>query len=142
MELNQCFLLQMLTKRSIKSDKDSKSVVKKEPEVEPRVWLTRNYMSFLVDNLQFYLQADVLEAQFAELETKIKQSKDFEQIRMAHDTFLTKIQAQSFILNKTVYNCLNEIMDICLAFSSLVISNINASLEIPKDKIQDIIKVN
>ena len=132
----------MLTKRSKKSDKDSKSVVKKEPEVEPRVWLTRNYMSFLVDNLQFYLQADVLEAQFAELETKIKQSKDFEQIRMAHDTFLTKIQAQSFILNKTVYNCLNEIMDICLAFSSLVISNINASLEIPKDKIQDIIKVN
>ena len=142
MELNQCFLLQMLTKRGKKSDKNSKNVAKKEPDVDARVWLTRNYMSFLIDNLQFYLQADVLETQFVELETKIKQSKDFEQIRMAHDTFLTKIQAQSFILNKTVYNCLNEIMDLCLSFGSLVITNINASQEIPKDKIQDIIKVN
>jgi hypothetical protein len=101
MELNQCFLLQMLTKRVNKCDKNSKLLVKKEPDVDARVWLTRNYMSFLIDNLQFYLQADVLETQFVELETKIKQSKDFEQIRMAHDTFLTKIQAQSFILNKT-----------------------------------------
>ena len=61
---------------------------------------------------------------------------------MAHDTFLTKIQAQSFLLNKTVFTCLNEIMDICLTFSSLVITNINASQEIPNDKIQNIIKVS
>ena len=130
MELNQCFLLQMISKRIKKS------------AIDPKIWLTRNYMSFLIDNLQFYLQADVLETQFMELEEKIKQSKDFEQIRMAHDTFLTKIQAQSFLLNKTVFTCLNEIMDICLTFSSLVITNINASQEIPNDKIQNIIKVS
>lgn len=43
-----------------------------------------------------------MEAQFVELENKIKASKDFEQIRFAHDTFLTRIQTQTFILNKTV----------------------------------------
>jgi hypothetical protein len=129
MELNQCFLLQMISKRIKKS------------EIDPRIWLTRNHMSFLIDNLQFYLQADVLETQFVELEEKIKQSKDFEQIRMAHDTFLTKIQAQSFILNKTVYNCLSEIMDSCLAFSSLVITSFNASQEISNENVQAIIKV-
>jgi gamma-tubulin complex component 4 len=89
-ELNQCFLLQMSSKRLRKT------------EIDPKIWLTRNHMSFLIDNLQFYLQADVLETQFMELENRIKLSKDFEQIRLAHDTFLTKIQSQSFVLHKSV----------------------------------------
>lgn len=73
-----------------------------KPSLNSEVTSARFHMSFLIDNLQFYLQADVLEAQFVELENKIKQSKDFEQIRFAHDTFLTKIQTQTFLLNKTV----------------------------------------
>lgn len=56
------------------------------------------------------LKADVLETQFVELENKIRQSKDFEQIRYAHDTFLTKIQFQSFVLNKLV-NRINNFLD-------------------------------
>jgi hypothetical protein len=28
--------------------------------INPRVWLTRNHMSFLIDNLQFYLQVTLL----------------------------------------------------------------------------------
>lgn len=93
-ELNECFLFQM------------RLDVKKKSKISSNVWLTRNHMSFLIDNLQFYLQADVLETQFSELEENIKASKDFEQIRYAHDTFLTKIQYQSFILNKIVLNFL------------------------------------
>lgn len=97
-------------------------------------------MSFLIDNLQFYLQADVLEAQFVELENKIKQSKDFEQIRFAHDTFLTKIQTQTFLLNKTVYTLLNEIIESCLQFSALVVSSVENEKEIPQEQIQLAIK--
>ena len=48
------------------------------------------------------LQADVLETRFDELETRVKNSKDFEQIRYAHDSFLTRIQYHSFMTNKTV----------------------------------------
>lgn len=112
-ELNQCFLLQMSSKRLNNAN------------IDPKIWLTRNHMSFLVDNLQFYLQADVLETQFVELETKLKKTKDFGEIRYSHDTFLTKIQAQSFMHNKVVYSCFNDIMDNCLSFSSLVNSIYN-----------------
>jgi gamma-tubulin complex component 4 len=90
MQLNKCFGLQIRLKKMGKAG------------LEAKVAAARLHMSFLVDNLQFYLQADVLETQFAELEKRIAQSKDFEQIRFAHDTFLTKIQTQTFLLNKTV----------------------------------------
>jgi hypothetical protein len=44
----------------------------------------------------------VLETQFMDLINNIRMSKDFEQIRYAHDVFLTKIQSQAFLLNKIV----------------------------------------
>lgn len=128
MQLNKCFSLQIRLKKM------------RKPTLPVKIARVRLHMSFLIDNLQFYLQADVLETQFAELENKIKQSKDFEQIRFAHDTFLTKIQTQTFLLNKTVYNLLNEIMESCLAFSSLVINCVEHSKEIPKTEMQSIIK--
>lgn len=55
-----------------------------------------------------------METQFEELKTKINNSKDFEQIRYAHDTFLTKIQAQSFILNNLVIIYLDKKLNISL----------------------------
>lgn len=128
MQLSKCFSLQIRLKKMRLSP------------VSLKVASARLHMSFLIDNLQFYLQADVLETQFMELENKIKQSKDFEQIRFAHDTFLTKIQTQTFLLNKTVYNLLNEIMQSCLSFSNLLITSVESSKEIPHDQMQSIIK--
>ena len=87
----------------------------------------------------------MLETQFADLNNKIKMSKDFEQIRYAHDTFLTKIQSQSFLLNKTVYNCLSEIMDSCIAFSEIVKKHDQSGAtpaEFPYDPIENCIKVS
>ncbi|CAF0716055.1 unnamed protein product, partial [Brachionus calyciflorus] len=124
-ELNQCFRLQM--RMGTKTNK-----------INPRVWLTRNHMSFLIDNLQFYLQADVLETQFDELENKIRTSKDFEQIRYAHDTFLTKIHAQSFISNNLVWSCLNEILESCLNFCAIIIG-FDENKDFPNSKIEPII---
>ncbi|RMZ98599.1 gamma-tubulin complex component 4 [Brachionus plicatilis] len=89
------------------------------------------------------LKADVLETQFEELGNKIKSSKDFEQIRYAHDTFLTKIQAQSFILNNLVSSCLNDIMESCLNFCSILtgVEDKLINKEFPNEKIESIIKV-
>ncbi len=48
-ELNQCFLIQMRT-----SSKENQF-----KKINPTIWLTRNHMSFLIDNLQFYLQVSI-----------------------------------------------------------------------------------
>uniref|UniRef100_A0A670YTI2 Gamma-tubulin complex component n=1 Tax=Pseudonaja textilis TaxID=8673 RepID=A0A670YTI2_PSETE len=63
-------------------------------------WRLRHHMTFLVDNLQYYLQVDVLESQFSQLLQQINSTRDFESIRLAHDHFLSNLLAQSFILLK------------------------------------------
>ncbi|KAM3925552.1 gamma-tubulin complex component 4 [Leptodactylus fuscus] len=110
-ELQHCWALQMQRKHLESNRTDA---IK---------WRLRNHMAFLVDNLQYYLQVDVLESQFSQLLEQINSTRDFESIRLAHDHFLSNLLAQSFILLKPVFHCLNEILDLCHSFCSLVSQN-------------------
>ncbi|MBN3316885.1 GCP4 protein, partial [Atractosteus spatula] len=110
-ELQHCWALQMQRKH-LKSNRTD--AVK---------WRLRNHMAFLVDNLQYYLQVDVLESQFSQLLQQINATRDFESIRLAHDHFLSNLLAQSFILLKPVFHCLNEILELCHNFCTLVSQN-------------------
>uniref|UniRef100_A0A8D3E480 Gamma-tubulin complex component n=1 Tax=Scophthalmus maximus TaxID=52904 RepID=A0A8D3E480_SCOMX len=107
-QLQHCWALQMQRKHLHSSQTDA---VK---------WRLRNHMAFLIDNLQYYLQVDVLESQFSQLLQHINSTRDFESIRLAHDHFLSNLLAQSFILLKPVFHCLNEILELCHNFCSLV----------------------
>uniref|UniRef100_A0A672SPJ7 Gamma-tubulin complex component n=1 Tax=Sinocyclocheilus grahami TaxID=75366 RepID=A0A672SPJ7_SINGR len=111
-ELQHCWALQMQRKH-LKSN-----------QMDAVKWRLRNHMAFLVDNLQYYLQVDVLESQFSQLLQQINATRDFESIRLAHDHFLSNLLAQSFILLKPVFHCLNEILDLCHNFCSLVSQNL------------------
>lgn len=93
-----------------------------------KIWLSRMHMAFLVDNLQYYLQVDVLEAQYTQLVEKINSTRDFESIRLAHDQFVTTLMAQSFLLMKPVSHCLDEILNLCQSFSSLLLQTGNTGL--------------
>lgn len=84
------------------------------------VWQLRTHMGFLIDNLQYYVQVDVLETQFSLLVEKIRQTHDFETIKHAHETFVTTLQSQLFLLLPAVSHCLNEILELCNNFSSLL----------------------
>lgn len=57
----------------------------------------RTGLSFLVDNLQYYLQADVLESQFAQMQHTIKKTRDFEKVQQAHALFQSNILSQTFL---------------------------------------------
>uniref|UniRef100_A0AAZ3RME5 Gamma-tubulin complex component n=1 Tax=Oncorhynchus tshawytscha TaxID=74940 RepID=A0AAZ3RME5_ONCTS len=111
-ELQHCWALQMQRKH-LKSN-----------QTDAVKWRLRNHMAFLVDNLQYYLQVDVLESQFSQLLQQINSTRDFESIRLAHDHFLSNLLAQSFILLKPVFHCLNEILELCHNFCSLVSQNV------------------
>ncbi|GCC16679.1 hypothetical protein chiPu_0017310 [Chiloscyllium punctatum] len=110
-ELQHCWAVQMQRKHLTSNKSDATK------------WRLRNHMAFLVDNLQYYLQVDVLESQFSQLLQEINSIRDFESIRLAHDRFLSNLLAQSFILLKPVFHCLNEILDLCHNFCSLVSQN-------------------
>lgn len=52
---------------------------------------------FLMDNLQHYLQADVLETNFSRLMDAVNRTNDFEKLKKAHANFLADILSQSFL---------------------------------------------
>lgn len=58
----------------------------------------RNKLMFLVDNLQYYLQVDVLESQFSIMMDKIAETRDFEQIQRAHNCFQANVLGLCFLL--------------------------------------------
>lgn len=64
----------------------------------------RNKLMFLIDNLQYYLQVDVLESQFSIMMNKISGTKDFEQIQRAHNCFQANILGLCFLLENVSCN--------------------------------------
>jgi gamma-tubulin complex component 4 len=59
----------------------------------------RNKLMFLVDNLLYYLQVDVVESQFSIMMNKIQETRDFEQILRAHNVFLANVLGLCFLLD-------------------------------------------
>ncbi|XP_039271467.2 gamma-tubulin complex component 4-like [Styela clava] len=98
----------------------------------------RMHMSHLVDSLQYYLQADVLESHFSNLLSKIKNptSTDFEQIVLAHDNYLTALLAQCFILSTPVFRSLLGVLDICQQFCEVVTASIQSGTISAQEVIQ------
>lgn len=72
----------------------------------------RNKMLFLIDNLQYYLQVDVIESQFCTLIGAVQNSKDFEFIQRAHNIFQANVMCLSFLLNTGSSESSDETSDI------------------------------
>ena len=78
---------------------------------------TRQHMIFLVDNLQYYLMADVLNSQTSGLKAKLMKTSSFEDVKNFHDQFLTQVQSSIFLFNEPVSKCLRDTMSVCLKFT-------------------------
>lgn len=65
----------------------------------PGVWALRNSLLFLVNNLQYYLQVVVIEAQFAVLKKSIENAKNVEDIIKLHAQFLGNLISRTFLMS-------------------------------------------
>ena len=96
----------------------------------------RSQMQFFVDNLQYYLQADVLESHFSHLLKKIQKNSDsdFESITIAHDNFINALLSQCFVMSGVVCTSLIEILDLCEQFCDVIVTS---SLNVSKEEVNE-----
>mmetsp|Transcript_31424 Transcript_31424/g.61248 ORF Transcript_31424/g.61248 Transcript_31424/m.61248 type:complete len:913 (-) Transcript_31424:71-2809(-) len=85
-----------------------------------KIMALRANMQFLIDNLQYYLQVDVLEVQFHTLVKKIEESKDFETVRQAHDAYLAALTTQCFLRDRMLFTALENVFATCAEFARLL----------------------
>ncbi|KAF6982690.1 hypothetical protein CFC21_001045 [Triticum aestivum] len=79
-------------------------------------WRVREHMAFLIRNLQFYIQVDVIESQWNVLQTHVQDSHDFTELVTFHQDYLSALISQSFLDIGSVSRILDSIMKLCLQF--------------------------
>lgn len=84
------------------------------------LWRLRAHMSFLVDNLQYYLQVDVLDVQWLKLTRAAEEQADFEALVAAHEDCLGALHAQCFLQAGAVSSALHQILQLCLSLCRMV----------------------
>ena len=78
--------------------------------------LVRDHMSFLIDNLQYYVHVDIIEVQFAQLLEKMQSHPDFESLVAFHSHYLSTLLNQCLSQMNVVDQSLHDIFRLCLAF--------------------------
>ena len=71
-------------------------------------------MAFLIDSLQYYLMADVLDTKMTAFTAKLEKSTSFEEVKLCHDLFLTEVQASIFLHNPQVIVCTGFLLSLLL----------------------------
>ncbi|KAF5732646.1 Tubulin gamma complex-associated protein isoform 1 [Tripterygium wilfordii] len=84
------------------------------------MWRVREHMAFLIRNLQFYIQVDVIESQWNALQSRIQDSHDFTQLVGFHQEYLSALISQSFLDIGSVSRILDSIMQLCLQFCWII----------------------
>lgn len=73
----------------------------------------RSQMNLMIDSLVSYLQLDVIEAQYSKLIQSLEPSRDFEEVKRHHDTFIAAISAQCFMHMPKLVSALHDIARSC-----------------------------
>ncbi|XP_008555687.1 gamma-tubulin complex component 4 [Microplitis demolitor] len=103
----------------------------------------RNNLIFILDNLQYYLQVDVLESQNTIMENRMKNTENFEDVQTAHSVFLANVLSQTFLASSnekqknTVNNLLRLLLRLCDDFILQVsIWEVNKLLSTEKEELK------
>ncbi|MCO5567124.1 hypothetical protein L7F22_020810 [Adiantum nelumboides] len=83
-------------------------------------WRIRQHMTYLITNLQFYIQVDVIESQWNLLQKRVQASKDFTELVRFHQEYLAALISQSFLDIGSVSRILDSIIKLCLRLCWLI----------------------
>lgn len=76
----------------------SVAILKNVDFSDHRVWTLRHVLLFLVDNLQYYIQVNVIEAKFSTLLKAVEKANEFEDVIKIHNDFVASLMSESFVL--------------------------------------------
>ncbi|XP_050294473.1 gamma-tubulin complex component 4 isoform X3 [Anthonomus grandis grandis] len=144
-EVMQCYnklfsFLLRLKKTQINLFKLWKEHTFSKHKIDRRVWTLRHTLMFLVNNLQYYMQVNVIESQFSTLLKAVESANEFEDIIKIHHDFVTNLLSKTFVLSpdepqesqskhklykipalqqnlpSKVYNVITELLSLCDEF--------------------------
>lgn len=117
---NKLFQFLLTVKRIQMELQHAYSLLKCNKQSLRLLFAMRAKMSFIVDNLQFYIHVDVIDSQFAHMQKLIQQSQDFEQIHKAHEDYLQTIGNQCFLHVKPIMNALYSMFYCCMQLCGMI----------------------
>ncbi|AQK84398.1 Gamma-tubulin complex component 4 [Zea mays] len=97
-------------------DRKNNSATQLRRQRSKPLWRVREHMAFLIRNLQFYIQVDVIESQWNVLQSHVQDSHDFTELVSFHQEYLSALVSQSFLDIGSVSRILDSIMKLCLQF--------------------------
>ncbi|KAJ7518689.1 hypothetical protein O6H91_20G003500 [Diphasiastrum complanatum] len=98
----------------------SGSTAKQRRQQRMPMWRVRQHMAYLITNLQFYIQVDVIESQWNLLQERIQGSKDFTELARFHQEYLSALISQSFLDIGSVSRILDSIIKLCLQLGRVI----------------------
>ncbi|KAF3784069.1 Gamma-tubulin complex component 4 [Nymphaea thermarum] len=99
-----------------KNRKDRRKCSEQRRQHSRPMWHVREHMVFLITNLQFYIQVDVIESQWNRLQERLQGSHDFTDLVNFHHEYLSALISQSFLDIGSVSRILEGLMKLCLQF--------------------------
>lgn len=85
------------------------------------LWMLRARMAFFASNLAFYLQVDVVEAQYSVLKNTLAGVEDFVSLQRAHHQFLSTLRAKFYLdnleISQGIGRALRHVLRFCCLFS-------------------------
>ncbi|XP_057966554.1 gamma-tubulin complex component 4 homolog isoform X2 [Malania oleifera] len=109
-----------------RNDRINCSILQLRRQRSRSMWHVREHMAFLIRNLQFYIQVDVIESQWNVVQAHIQDSHDFTELVGFHQEYLSALISQSFLDIGSVSRILDSIMKLCMQFC-WTIENQNSS---------------
>ncbi|KAL2612318.1 hypothetical protein R1flu_024010 [Riccia fluitans] len=103
-----------------RKDRDNGEFASQRRQLRMPMWRVRQHMTYLITNLQFYIQVDVIESQWTLLQERVEASKDFTELARFHQEYLSALISQSFLDIGSVSRILDSIIKLCLQLCRII----------------------